>query len=472
MKKVILGLLLLFPTLIWAQSGYRISGKFIGIKGGICNLVYQYGKQYPIADTAKIDTEGNFVFDGEKPLEKGVYLIAFPKKAVEVLVDKEQTFSIEVDTARIVETLKVIGSDETQLYYEHQRAMQGINVEFGKRLAEKGLTTADYQKPEFQAEWEQIQEDFTKYLKKFFRKNAGTLAVNMVKGYRDIDTPKLKKADGSIDSTAMYFYIKEHYFDNIELNDARLLFTPVVQQRVESFYKLMVYPAADSIIKESDRLMAKIKEPKVRKFVLMFLSKKYEIPPTLGHDGIYPHILEKYYINEPSLWDTSTVRIAEKIVGIQKPILMGKIVPDMVLQDTLNNSFSVHQIQAKYLVLFMYNPGCGHCKASAPVMLKFYEKQKDKGVVVVAASVFNEETSWRSFIKEYKLWPFLNGRDMLGVVDFEKYNLLQFPMIYVLDKDKKIVAKYMQAEQLDGLIESFEQEAADRAKKAEAKSGN
>lgn len=105
-------------------------------------------------------------------------------------------------------------------------------------------------------------------------------------------------------------------------------------------------------------------------------------------------------------------------------------------------------------------------------MLKFYEKQKSKGVVVVAASVFNDEMPWRNFVKDYKLWPVMNGRDMFGVVDFEKYNLLQFPMIYVLDKDKKIVAKYMQAEQLDNLIESFEQEAADRAKKIEAKSGN
>lgn len=472
MKKIIFGLLLIFPTLVWAQSGYRISGKFVGIKGGICNLVYQYGKQFPIADTAKIDTDGNFVFDGDKPLEKGLYLIAFPAKAIEVMVDKEQSFSIEVDTARIVETLTVTGSVETQLYYEHQRAMQGINVEFGKRLAEKRLTTADYQKPDFQAEWEQIQEDLAKYLKKFFKKNAGTLTANMIKGYREVETPKLKKADGSVDSTAIYYYLKDHYFDNIELNDTRLLFTPVVQQRLENFYKMMVYPSADSIIRETDRLMAKIKEPKVRKFVLVTVSKKYEIPPTLAHDGIYLHLLENYYINEPSLWDTSTVRMAKKIVGIQKPILMGNIVPDMVLQDTLNNSFSIHQIQAKYLVLFMYNPGCGHCKASAPVMLKFYEKQKSKGVVVVAASVFNDEMPWRNFVKDYKLWPVMNGRDMFGVVDFEKYNLLQFPMIYVLDKDKKIVAKYMQAEQLDNLIESFEQEAADRAKKIEAKSGN
>ncbi|MFN8353758.1 MAG: DUF5106 domain-containing protein [Spirosomataceae bacterium] len=472
MKKVLFTLICIVPSLLWAQSGYRISGKFIGIKGGVCNLVLHYGKQYPIADTSKIDEEGNFVFEGTKPLEQGLYLIAFPGRGVEVIVTKEQHFSVEVDTARVVESIQVNGSPETQLYYEHHRTILALNKDFDKRLQEKGLVNRDLKDLAFKEEWGKIQEELAKYLKKFFRKNSETFTAKLVRAYQDPDVPTLSKKGGGVDSLAMYYYGKAHYFDNIDFNDARLLYSPVIEQRLVKFVSTMLYPTADSINAAADYLLTKVNDPKVRKYIVIFFSKKYEIPPTLGHDGIYTHVLEKYYLGEPTLWDSSTLVQVRRILKIQKPILMGKIIPDIILQDTLNQSFNLHGIQAKYLVLFLYNPGCGHCKAAAPLMAAFYEKYKSKGIAVLAASVYNEEEPWRKFVREQKIGNLLNGRDMLGIVDFEQFNLLQFPMIYILDKDKKIIAKYLQESQVEPLIDSFEREEADRAKKAETKNGN
>src|SRR5690606_37541042 len=93
----LLGLSLAAP----AQNNYEIKVTFKPFKNQYIYLGHYFGKTYPIIDSAKLDANSQAVFKGNKKLPGGIYLVGYPNKAgfFEILVDKQQQFTIKADTA-------------------------------------------------------------------------------------------------------------------------------------------------------------------------------------------------------------------------------------------------------------------------------------------------------------------------------------------------------------------------------------
>ena len=120
MKKVLLYLLFLFSSIYSFSQGYLIKGKVKGWHDTVCYLGNYYGKFNSVKDTTRIDKDGNFVFKGKEKLPGGICLLILPNKSwLELLVDKEQNITIETDTAKLVDDMKVKGSDENALFYKY-----------------------------------------------------------------------------------------------------------------------------------------------------------------------------------------------------------------------------------------------------------------------------------------------------------------------------------------------------------------
>jgi thiol-disulfide isomerase/thioredoxin len=451
-----LGIALVLVSQAVAQGGYRIEAKFAGITGGECKLVFHYGDQMYVAKDGRIDPEGKVVFEGEKPLDRGLYLLAFPRRVVEVFVGDEQNFSISVDTANVVGTIQFTGSEDNQRYYDYQRELREDQNKFEALFLKKELNKPDADKNEIREIAIEYNKEQRKKIAKLAKKHPKSLSISMLRGYLDPELPSPKKPDGGIDSTALYFYHKAHYFDNMNFDEEGIVRSPMLHQRLKAFFDNMVSPYTDSITKESDIILAKAQNRAVRKYIVSYLSKRYEVLRTLGQDGIYPYLLEKYYLNEPHLWDSTTIASAQKVVDIQKPLIIGKIIPNLILTDTLGRPIELHDIKADYTLLFLYNPGCGHCKGEAPHLLELYEtaQSKDFKLMIMTGTVFNNETDWLGFIRQFKLQPLLNGRDAWGTVDFNRFNTFAYPTLYILDKDKRIVAKHIEVKQVMPLIEA------------------
>src|SRR5689334_955790 len=86
-----------------AQDGYEIKVTLKPIKNQYIYLGHYYGKQLPIIDSVKLNDKSEGVFRGPKKLGGGIYLVGYPDKAhnFEILIDKNQRFSIQADTARL-----------------------------------------------------------------------------------------------------------------------------------------------------------------------------------------------------------------------------------------------------------------------------------------------------------------------------------------------------------------------------------
>jgi thiol-disulfide isomerase/thioredoxin len=100
----------------------------------------------------------------------------------------------------------------------------------------------------------------------------------------------------------------------------------------------------------------------------------------------------------------------------------------------------------------MYSPDCEHCQKDADEIQRIYTKWKDKGVEFYAIAVNTTDAEWRAFINLHK-FTFINVFDPTNRAIYAKYYVDVTPELYVLDKNRTIVAKNLHAEQLEAIFE-------------------
>src|SRR5258706_14027550 len=112
MKRFLLSLKLLSGIAVFAQTGYEIKVTFKPYKKQYIYLGHYFGKTYPIIDSVMLNDKSEGVFKGEEKLPGGIYLVGYPNKTgfFEILIDKQQKFSVIADTATISKGITLINS--------------------------------------------------------------------------------------------------------------------------------------------------------------------------------------------------------------------------------------------------------------------------------------------------------------------------------------------------------------------------
>ena len=116
---------MLFSATAQTNKGYEIKVTFKPFKNQYIYLGHYFGKTYPIIDSAMLNEKSEAVFKGDNNLNGGIYLIGYPNKTgfFEMLVDKQQHFSIIADTATIGSAIKFENSSDNVLFNQYQQFM-------------------------------------------------------------------------------------------------------------------------------------------------------------------------------------------------------------------------------------------------------------------------------------------------------------------------------------------------------------
>ncbi|GAB3340230.1 hypothetical protein GCM10027299_53480 [Larkinella ripae] len=451
-------LLLLSAPLLRAQSseGHLITARIKGLANKTAYLASFYGQtQFTPRDTATADADGRLVFDGRSVLPGGLYMIVVDAKPVLQLVIGEQRFSVEADTANVIASMKVTGSRENELFYGYQQFMSKKYGEIGALQKQGGSA----------AQLATLKKEVEEYRKDFLTQNANTLTVKLFRAAEEPEIPVAPKlANGRPDSNWVFNYYRNHYFDGFDFSDGRLEYTPFLQSKIDRYMKELTVQTVDSLIPAADYLVNKAKANKdILKYTIWYITNQYEEQKKiLNTDGLFIHLAEKYWLTGVMpVSDTATLTSMRDRVKILKPLLAGKTLPNVSLQDTLGRWRPLHEVKADYTVAFFYDPECGHCRESAPSLKKFYDNHKAKGVQIYAVAIGKTEVQWKKFIREFKLQNLLNVFGPSAPVDYKKkYDVYSTPTVYVLDKDKKILARRLPVEDLEGYFQFLMQQKA------------
>ncbi len=436
-----------FLFTIIASAQYRLDFKIKGLDNKEkCYLVHAYrdDKSYIFKDTADINTTGGFVFEGNENLPQGLYSVAKGKAKLFDFVLVDQKFSIETDTTDLINSMKITGSKEASDFAEFVKARIAIMRKLDKNNPES-------QKIAF--------EQTDKLTRDYVKSHPNMFSGNFMKATLNVDLPTLPPNATLKDTLAVNAYYFNHYFDNIELSDDRLIRTPILENAFDYYMGNIMYSDPDTIIKYADEVIAKTKlNSEFRKLIILKFGQKFIAPDLLGRDKVYIHIAEKYIIGEPKLFDTTTVNTNIKFVKSMKPLLLGNVIPNAFLTDTLDIFSPLHGVISKYTLFVLYDPLCGHCQEYTKKLVENQSQLITKGIKVYLACHERNKDQWKKFIKDYKTEKFINVFDSQTITDFTAlYNSTNLPTAFFLDKDKKILSnKRLEINDLFRMIEGIE----------------
>ena len=445
-------------------DGHRINGRIRGLKDTTVVLAhYQYDPtHYVPKDTARADANGTFVFRGKQPLPQGLYLVVLPKGRYFDLILTEQQFGFETDTADFIGKMSLTGSAENAAFYGYQQKLKAA-YEAMKPYEKDKSAAARQRTSALQAEARQYRTDF-------LANNANLFTTKILLASADPDVPAPPKAaNGRPDSLWQFAWYKNHYWDAVDLTDERLLRTPMLQPKIDRYIKELTVQQVDSLTKEADFLVAKAgNNQPMKTYLIWYLTSQYERPKVLGTDGLFIHMVEKYWLTRqmPNI-DSTTMKSVMERVQVLKPLQVGRPFVMPLVGDTLARPLAYKATPtADYTVLFFYAPHCGHCREAAPKLKKFTDSPAGKRVNVVAIAIEDATDEWKKFIREFKLQSWQNGYDHAQQIDFRRqYDVATTPTVYVLDRNRKIIARGLPAEQVEDFIGFTTRQAAATATK-------
>ena len=124
--------------------------------------------------------------------------------------------------------------------------------------------------------------------------NSMLAALLQVAKIPDRPQPKVL-SNGKIDSLYPFYYVKEHYWDNVDFNNNMLLHTPFFEPKLDDYFKYYVSPDPDSIINEVNyMLLASRGADDLHKYLLGKFTDKYINPEYMGQDKVFFFLFENF----------------------------------------------------------------------------------------------------------------------------------------------------------------------------------
>ncbi len=454
-KNTLVFLILVFLPLNIVAQEYKISLQVKNLKDTMMYLGSHYGSGTILQDSAKLDSNGKLVFQGNKKLDGGLYFILFPNgKFFDLIIDTDQNFDISCDTSNFIMTVKFEGSVQNKMFYTYQQflAQEYRVIAMFKEKQKSYLANLD----SLMIMEDKIQQRQNRmYLVKedLIAKHPDSLLSALIKaGLPIVPPPPPRDEKGNLlDSAFTYRYIKNHYFDNIDFSDNRLIRTYSLENKINTYLGSMVVYTEDSIKKEVDMIMNKASANKdVYKFVLGNLFRFYNQSQVISDENIFVYIAEKYYLNGKADWvSKENLAKLKRNIDNRKLSLIGNIAPDFSMKNRKGKLINLRNIKSKHTILYFYDINCEVCTELTPKLVNFYRIIRDRDVKVVAIYVGTDKRKWHKYIENNNM-QFLNLWDAKNNSKFrKKYRLMnRVPQFFLLDKEQKIVLKRININQL------------------------
>lgn len=429
-----------------------------GIPPGPVRVVGTYGDQNYLADSTIADAKGHFTLKRLHPLPAGYYFFLLPgQKNFPFLIDQDQHFTLRTKAADPIGTMQVEGEVNTDLLYQNLRFQSLQDPELARLsdvMRKNPPTSTEY----LQARYDQLQmlEGRKAHLNAIYQEHPKTLFTSFKKAGQNPDFVEFHKPNGDTDTLRQVLHYRDHFWDGVDFTDTRLLYTPVIANKLKRYIKELTPQQPDSLIKVSDQIIRRVLSSKEYfRFFSNWIALQHENTKTTVMDGeaVYVYIVKNFFTDQLAVWDTR--ENLEKLrlhVSEMEASLLGRKGPDVRAMDVTGQYKSIYELTAPLIVIFMFSPDCEHCQKDAPVIEQLSKKWKDRGVAFFGIAISTKDAEWKEFVKKNG-FTFPNVFDPTNRAIYGKYFVDITPELYVLNKDRTIVAKNLKPEQLETIFE-------------------
>ena len=216
-----------------------------------------------------------------------------------------------------------------------------------------------------------------------------------------------------------------------------------MELQIDYYFDSLVSPLPDSICAEIDRLLARPISIELRDFILWHLLDSYQDPDYMTQDQVFVYLYDNYFskLEIKDLREENLMMIADKAERLRR-LQLFCTAPNIKGKDLKGKSFNLHQLVSRYVVIFFFDHDCFLCNE---------ELDELKKMDLAEISVVAVDTNPDSQIADDRFIN-ISPKDIRCDL-FELYDIQSTPRIYVLDGEKRIIAKKIKAEQISLFIQ-------------------
>ena len=388
-------------------------------------LKYKSDKSLIVIDSSTV-VKDNKIFKHSSNYPEGIYVLADSRQnpIFELLLGKDQKFTVNVGDLTRNETYIIKGAKETSDYFDIY-AKTNYN-----RLYIKALESEIKHFPDNARKIDSIKLNHNEYLESIKIKDRNSFLRTYIGFNKEIIVPQEYKDNYEQ-------YIIDHYFDDISFRDVRILNTRLLKNKLDDYFNnYMSKQTTDVVLQKIDYIIYQttsryrdipqdLVNHEVRDYILWYLYSKY-----FDNDIIYTHLSDVYFSKLEI--NNLTENIRNEIVkraDVLRNITIGHLAPIFTYIDDEGKQIDLSEIDSKNTILFFYKPDCQKCIREKRILELVKKRQKNLTILHINISEDNYSNVSQDIINQY--------------------DIATTPTIYVLDKDKRIIAKNIKAEEIE-----------------------
>jgi thiol-disulfide isomerase/thioredoxin len=435
-------LLSLAPLYALPQTTYHISGKIDGCSKGKVVLSEVHGKEAKLLDSVALDDNCGFRYVLPDSLYKGIVRISTGSLDIDLIINKEDI--IFETSIRHPEKINITASEENKLYYFY--TSKGLPLDdsikyftmIGRSIYEKDPASAELKVLAKKINY--FESVKVKLADSLLSKHPELFSSKIIRASLPPDFKAYMKKKDAAPYPSEAAFLQEHFFDNIDFSDSSMLHTEIIFDKIGQYFQYFADPpSAEAYKKAIDVILVHTASNKnINEYVLNTLIKTFDHS---DWEEVYTYAAQKY-LSQNTCADDAQAKKLQKKLGAITALKPGNKAPSIRSYYLNGNEVILDSIQSKYTLVVFWASWCEFCEKAMPEIKNIYSTYKNKGLKIFAVSLDSIQQNWVNATIHYSI-PWINSCDLKGFrsKNIDNYNIWQTPTFFLLDADKKIIAR-------------------------------
>lgn len=406
----------------------------------LAKLYIYHGEKTVFVDSSWQKSQGEFFFSLPQYHQEGVYKVVVGKNAAfDILIANEPSVKVKTIVFAPEDSLKVIESEENKVFqafvkqkkrYKQQTWHINSLLDFYSEgsMFHSVLSAEKYR----------VENTYAEEVKTLASANRSLLASKLI--FLDVTpvTPPI------LDNSQAKATKLQQWWDNIDLTDNRLTSTASLLSRLWGYAELLMNDELDKEQQDSAFIAG----------IAALFNKdiSHEVATTFREslkDGFYDsgYLQTEHYLNGVNFPEiTPMERTADGL-------WVGDTAPNFKFQSLKGDRLKLSKVSAKYKLIMFWSSWCPHCIEELPLVVKVYEKYKDKGFEVIAINIDEERSLWEKVIKDHNAnWINAIEPDDGNSKLLKIYHVDETPKFYMLNDKLQVISKPSNAKQIEAKL--------------------
>ena len=470
-----MALSLMMTGSVLGQSPFNVDVTVTGLSNDTVYLANYYGSKLYYSDTTVTDTDGHFTFKGKAFDECGKYAVVLPGPVFFDIMLVNEPMEFKTTKTNPQGDMVVIKGEENKVFYDY---LSFLNAKRSERNPHDAI----------------LKDSTSSPLQIEIAKNAMVIMNTEVLEYQDalIDDPRdylfgkylgmlrdpiIPSVPDHVEDARLWNYLwyRSHYWDRVDFSDPRMVRDGSFHNLIERWWGQVIPPDPDTLFFEAKKLLKQVKgNDEMFKYILHHMTFESESSKVMCMDKVFVELVNEYYVTGQVTWlnDEQLKKIIDRAEALKYSIC-GNVAHNITLPGLDGTTWkSLHDIDARYTVMVVWESSCGHCKKEMPILQRIYEEWHDKGLEIYAIGNDFEPEPWITYLEttNYLNWthvsdnPQINAQDSAAklinarITDLQSLNfrttfdVFSTPKLFLLDENKEILAKQIGALQLAEML--------------------